>query len=255
MIIQIRRLSVPVGVTPKRLCAPVGGRYLVNSNLLRSVPLFAELDTGDMARVEEHLIERKIPDGGAVFYEGQVASHIYLLHQGKIKVCRYTPGGKEQIIRVWTDTSAFGLIAALGQGYYPANAIALVPSIVSALPVERLRQLAAEIPTLSDTLLRQVGLRMRMFQERLYQQDFLEVQGRLASLLLSMARTTGIKRPEGIRVAVGLTHQDLASMTGTTRETVTRTLSNFRRHALIDLDASGILVRSIDHLERVTVVR
>lgn len=216
---------------------------------MTEISLFAQLAPCDVTRVAMAVIERPVAEGSVVFYEGQKGDHVYFVRQGKVKVSRYTPGGREQIINVFAAGSAFGLVAAVDQGYYPATATALEPSLVWALPVQALRRLVEEIPTLALALMQQVGSRVRMFQERLYEHDFLDKQSRLACLLTAMARTTGRRTERGVRVAYGLTHTDLAAMIGSTRETVSRTLHGFQRRGLLRVGTSGIEVPDVDALE------
>lgn len=218
---------------------------------LQTIPLLGGLTEAEAIQVGTCIIERRYRPDQPVFHEGAPGRTVYFLRSGKVKISRVSPSGREFIIGVWGSGSPFGLIAALDGGVYPAGATALVPSEVWALPVDKLQRLAEEIPALKASLMVQVGMRIRLFQDRVYEHHLLDTRGKLASLLLTLARSAGVKTPRGIRVAQGLTHRDLGAMLGASRETISRMLGDLQRRELIDHGPSGIVIIDMTGLREV----
>lgn len=227
---------------------------MIDLEFLQSIRLFSDLSERALGLVREAIIERELGTDDLVFRESDPGTCVYFVHTGKIKICRYSLSGQEFIIGVWGPGSPFGLIAALDGGDYPATALALVPTKILALRVSALQQLADEIPALKAALMNQVGLRIRLFQDRVYERDLLDARGKLASLLLTLARSTGVKAPAGVRVAYGLTQRDLGAMIGARRETVSRILAEFQKDNLVELRQAGILITDLQNLQQFAAV-
>jgi len=227
---------------------------VIDVKFLQSMPLFSGLPESAAPLVRDALNERAVNTDDVVFREGDPGNFVYFVQTGKIKICRYSLSGQEFIIGVWGPGSPFGLIAALDGGAYPATASALVPSKILTVQVSALQRLSDEIPELKASLMSQVGLRIRLFQDRVYERDLLDTRGKLASMLSTLVRSTGVKTPSGVRVAHGLTQRDLGAMIGARRETVSRMLADFQKSDLIRLNDSGILVTDLQGLQSLAVV-
>jgi len=227
---------------------------VIDVKFLQSLPLFSGLPEGAAARVRDAMNERTLNADDVIFREGDPGNVVYFVHTGKIKISRYSLSGQEFIIGVWGPGSPFGLIAALDGGVYPATATALVPTKVLTLQVSALQRLSDEIPELKASLMSQVGLRIRLFQDRVYERDLLDTRGKLASILITLARSTGVKTPAGVRVAHGLTQRDLGAMIGARRETVSRILADFQKRELVNLDQTGIIITDLKGLQSLAEV-
>jgi len=227
---------------------------VIDIKFLQSLPLFSGLSASAAERVRDAMTERALDTDDVVFREGDAGKYVYFVYTGKIKICRYSLSGQEFIIGVWGSGSPFGLIAALDGGAYPATASALAPTKILALQVSALQRLSDEIPELKAALMSQVGVRIRLFQDRVYERDLLDARGKLASVLTTLARSSGVKTPAGVRVAHGLTQRDLGAMIGARRETVSRMLADFQKRDLVQLNDTGILVIDLPGLQSLAAV-
>jgi CRP-like cAMP-binding protein len=211
---------------------------------LGGVPLFGGL-APDMVRSVAHRFSVKIVErGGFVFLEGDRATSLNVLAEGRVKVIRETDEGREVILRQIDPGEIFGGAGGWGSATYPASARAQEHSIVLRLPAERFTALIREQPDFAMAVVSELGRRLREAEARIRDLQSERVERRLARALLRLANKTGTRRPEGIELGVPLTRQDLAELAGTTLSTASRTLSAW--------DQQGIIASA---RERVTILR
>lgn len=191
-----------------------------------------------------------LPSQAPLFYEGQEARWLYLICGGYMKLTTGRAGEREMIVRVAGPGSVLGLYAALAHGVYEVSAASLTPAQLRT--VERARFLAF-MRTHKEVQMRAVQCICQEYRFAL--QDACRVSlaetvaARLARLLLELGHQIGeAEDGEGFRFPLLLTHEEMASMTCTTRETVTRTLGQFRKDGWIEIEDSLITVQRPDRL-------
>lgn len=206
---------------------------LISEKLLR-FSLFSSLSTNDVAPLLPHLIERHYRRGQLLFVEGEIGSSVYFVLSGQIKLSKSTPEGQEQIFD-WCgpyDCFAEGLL--LEAGSYPATAEVLQDSVLLVLHNEVMPQILESNPVLSVALIRTLSRRLRLAQEFIRVLTNRSTAGILAALFLRLAQPA-VNPGQPIFVDASLTHRDLASMIGTSREYVNRSINNWKRSGILKL--------------------
>jgi len=183
-----------------------------------------------------------------LYFPGDAAEFIYVIQSGRVKLSRCSEEGKEVILSIMGVGEVFGLEPVLGQESRRAQAVALEGGRLLVLRKDRFQALVLEQPELLMTLLRIVNQRLWDSRDSLSRLVFKNVKGRLASLLLEMARREGEVRGREIHLESTMTHQDLANLIGSTRETTTATLNQFKRARLIQFDRRRIVISGWDGL-------
>lgn len=211
---------------------------------LTTVPLFGSLCPETLSAVAAQFQVRRFPNGAFVFLAGTAADAVNLLAAGRIKVIRETEAGQEVILRVIQPGELFGGAGGWGEERYPASAVALGPATVLRLPARTFTALTAEYPDFAVAVIHQLVQRLRVAERRIEELQTQRVERRIAHTLLRLADRAGVKTPDGIRIDVPLSRQDLAELAGTTLSTASRTLSGWDQRGLI---AAG--------RERVTILR
>jgi CRP/FNR family transcriptional regulator, cyclic AMP receptor protein len=204
---------------------------------LRSIPLFEGLPDEDLARVGAVIRERRYRKGTIVFNEGDPGDVIYFIKEGKVRVTRLAAGGQEQVVRVWDSGAEVGLVVLADKAPYPATAQVVEDAILYAARVDDLTALMPESRGLAANAFRLIGKRLRLARDTAHDLAVHSTHGRLANLLLKTAEEKG-----NSRFALGLTHQDIAGMIGTSRETVTRVLADFRRTGCIKVEGEDFVI-------------
>lgn len=190
-----------------------------------------------MARVAAVARERRYRKGTILFNEGDPGEAVFFVKEGRIRVTRLSASGQEQVLRVWGPGSAVGLVVLADKAPYPATGQVVEDALLYAFRVDDLVALIPESLPLAANAFKLVGQRLRLARDTAHDLAVHSTHGRLASLLLKTA-----EEQRSNRFTLGLTHQDIAGMIGTSRETVTRVLADFRRTKCIAVDGEAMII-------------
>jgi CRP/FNR family transcriptional regulator len=190
------------------------------------------------------------PAGVVIFVEGQTPRGIFMLCQGKAKLCTTSRDGKALILRIAKPGEVLGLDAIVTGKPYQVTVQTMQPCQLNFVNREDFLRFLHEH---SDACLRAV---QQISRDCRYAYDVVRsiglshsVCGRVAKFLLASA--TDEPASNGVvRVRLALTHQDIAQLTGTSRETITRTLSEFRKKDIVELKGSTLIIYNKPALER-----
>jgi CRP/FNR family cyclic AMP-dependent transcriptional regulator len=190
------------------------------------------------------------PAGVVIFVEGQTPRGIFMLCQGKAKLCTTSRDGKALILRITKPGEVLGLDAIVTGKPYQVTVQTMQPCQLNFVNREDFLRFLHEH---SDACLRAV---QQISRDCRYAYDVVRsiglshsVCGRVAKFLLASA--TDEPASNGVvRVRLALTHQDIAQLTGTSRETITRTLSEFRKKDIVELKGSTLIIYNKPALER-----
>jgi len=218
---------------------------------LRRVDFFARVDDAEMRTIADRTTMREVNRGRVLLQPDEPPEMVYVIKEGRVKVSRYSPDGKEQILALLEPGDLFGALAVVG-GREQVHVEAFEDTLVCGIRGEDFLALIRRQPDLMLRVVRHLAERLRAAEEEIADLAFRNVPGRLASLLLRLSEEYGRHTPQGRRLALRLTHQDMAAMIGATRETVTSVLSRFREDGLIAFDRRYIVIRDPDGLRRLS---
>lgn len=191
------------------------------------------------------------PAGAVVFVEGQVTRGIFMLCQGQAKLSTATRDGRTFILRIAKPGEVLGLHAVLTGRPHEVTAETMQPSLLSF--VER-KDFLRFIKQHGDACLRAAQHTGRDCQDAYEVVRSIglsqSVSGRVAKFLLSAAAADGKVTDGTVRIKLGLTQEDMAQLMGTSRETITRTLADFRNKDIIDFKNSTLTIHNRLALER-----
>lgn len=180
--------------------------------------------------------------GGLIYHTEDPAETVYVLQGGRVRLYRIGTGAREVTVAVHETGELFGTAGLRAEGSYGHYAEALEGGEVLALGGETLRDLLRAQPALGVALSAQLTRQTRALQERLSNLVFLEVSQRLAGTLLGMAEASGATEGGKKALRGRISHQDLAYLVGSTRETITKLLGEFKERGLLDLGYRRIVV-------------
>ena len=221
---------------------------------LRQVDLFAGVDAGEMQTIVDRSTMREVHRGSIILRPSEHPEAVYVIKEGRVKVSRYSPEGKEQILTLLEPGDVFGELA-LVQIAEPVHIEAFEDTLICGLHREDFLALIQRRPALMLQVMKALAERLRAAEEEIADLAFRDVPGRLASLLLRLAGAYGRTTPAGQRLELRLTHHDIGAMIGATRETVTAVLSRLREEGVIAFDQRHIVIRDADALHRLTATR
>jgi CRP-like cAMP-binding protein len=190
--------------------------------VLRAVPLFRQVPDADLQALGQLVRERREPKGALILSQGNQGDALFLIRSGQVKVTVIAEDGREVILSVLGTGSFFGEMALIDDEPRSAHVIAMEETTLLALRREDFRARLAGSPGLSISLLRELSRRLRRADDTIASLMLLDVNGRIAHLLLELAREEGGN--DGARITRRLTHAALGQMVGASRETVSRTM-------------------------------
>jgi len=193
---------------------------------------------------------RLIKKGTFVYFPNDCCKKVYVVKSGRIKVGAYSSYGKELIKWVLRRGELFGELAILGKQRHNEFAQALDDTEIYALPIELVRDLMQRNNRLNIELTQLVGERLVKAQNRLESQLFRDTRSRIIEFIRDLAVEHGQKVGFDTLVKRFFTHQDIANITGTSRQTVTTILNELRADNLIYFNRRKLLVRDVDKLSK-----
>ncbi len=193
---------------------------------------------------------RSFKKGEFVYLPNDCCKKVYLVKSGRIKVGAYSSYGKELIKWVLRKGELFGELAILGKQRHNEFSQALDESEIYALPIELVQNLMQRDNQLNIELTQLIGERLVQAQNRLESQLFRDTRSRIIEFIRDLAVKHGQRVGFDTLVKRFFTHQDIANITGTSRQTVTTILNELRADNLIYFNRRKLLVRDIAKLNQ-----
>jgi CRP/FNR family transcriptional regulator/CRP/FNR family cyclic AMP-dependent transcriptional regulator len=228
-------------------------RVLDTKQALQNVPLFSDLDESELEQLASLCRHRSISKGNVIFYEDDPGTSCYIIVSGKVKIVVNADDGREHILGVLQDNDFFGEMSLIDGE--PRSASAVVVEDVQMLTIQRdefLRLLRSN-PDIALKLLVTLSQRLRTADRNMESLAFLSAPGRVARLLLELGKEHGEKTAEGVTFTHNMTRQELASLAGTSRETLTRVLMDYQDRGIIHLDKNRLTLKNEAKLREMMV--
>jgi CRP/FNR family transcriptional regulator len=201
--------------------------------LLRSVPLFADLEEGELERFSHVAVPRSFPAGTRVFHEGDSSDACYIVSEGSFRVTREHSDGRAITLATLGPGEIFGELAMLDGDRRSASAESITDGTLLALPANDVRSLLARNPEIALKLVAGLVRRLRAANARLSRQSFQTVPSRVAGILLQLSRDGQGEDGEEVEVTIRMNQTDLAQLAGTSRESVSRFLAELERAGVV----------------------
>lgn len=185
-----------------------------------------------------------------IILEGAPAEGFFLLRKGRARIFRTGPDGKEQSFRIVGEGDTFAEVPVFDRGPNPASVEALTDCEAVLVPTDVLFGVMARHPEVAVTIMQHFARRLRAFTELIEQLSLQTVDSRLARYIYQLAREEGVSTPEGVVVPRSITQQDLASLVGSVREVVSRTLKVMEEDEILEVRRKEIVVKDLQALRQ-----
>jgi CRP/FNR family cyclic AMP-dependent transcriptional regulator len=211
---------------------------------LRSVPLFARLRESDLENLLRVLRARDYAKNSVILFAHDPCDAFYVLLSGQVKVMLIAEDGREVILSLVHPGDFFGEKSLLDDEPHSASVIAMEDSRLLILRRDDFQRCIHEMPGIAFGLLRALCARLQEADSKIGGLILLDVTGRVAHLLLQLA-----DRGDGKKVADPPTHQVMAQMVGSSRETVSRTMGTLADQGLVTVSRREITILNREALE------
>ena len=209
---------------------------------LKQCDLFQQLPPDQISVLERQCRVKAFPKSTPIYLPSDQADGVLLLAQGRVKIGSLTEEGKQSILAFIEPGELFGELAIMGGQEREEFAEAVEKSMIVLIPNDVMQQLLLRNPRVSLGITRLIGLRRRRIERRLKNLLFRSNRERLVHLLLELSEQYGNATPDGLELKIKLSHQDLASVIGSTRETVTVLLGEMQAEGLLKLGRRKIIL-------------
>jgi CRP/FNR family cyclic AMP-dependent transcriptional regulator len=222
-----------------------------DTEALARIALFEGLPRFELSRLLEYIHEMPFPAGANVLVAEQPGEAIYVILSGSVKVHALCPDGTEVVLAVLGAGEVLGEMSAADSLGRSASVVTLEETNLLWMDQRTFGLSGASSTLLFRNLAKVLSRRVRLANARLISLSSLDVPGRVASQLLSLAREYGLESPEGTRIPMRLTQADLAALVGASRVSVNRALGQFRRSGAVSVAKDGrVIIHNEDALAR-----
>jgi CRP-like cAMP-binding protein len=216
--------------------------------LLKQVPLFRSLPLEESRRVAALLQKQFLKKGEVLFRKGDEGTSLYMIVSGKLKIARQSRDGDEVILAILGNGDFCGEMSILDGFPRSADAVAIEETYLYGLNRKDFLAYVLNNETAVRAILTALSRRLRRADDFLEDIFFLNVSGRLAKKLIDLALTNGYQEGQKEPPRIRITQRELASMVGSTRESVNKELRNLRERELIAMAGNTIVIQDLEAL-------
>ncbi|HWW59787.1 MAG TPA: Crp/Fnr family transcriptional regulator [Thermoanaerobaculia bacterium] len=211
--------------------------------LFRKFPLFADLDERELSSIANVAKSRRYAKDDVIFHADESGDIFCLIREGQVKVTMISPEGKEIILSLLGPGDFFGEMALLDDEPRSATVVATEPLDLVTIWRSDFLQILSENFTIAKKVLAEISQRLRNASNRIESLATMDVYGRLARFFLDLAKESGKVLDNGYVAVTRPTHQSIANMIGTSRETVSRLIHDLMRQNLLLSEGKTIYLK------------
>ncbi len=215
---------------------------MTHLDFLRNVSLFESLDQQELEALSEVTFTRTFSKDNVIILAEEEGDTLFILKKGQVKVSIVSEEGREVILSLLGPGSVFGELSLLDGKPRSANVVATEETDLLMLRRADFLQLIYKTPQIATALLAELATRMRKTDRQIEGLALLDVTSRISDTLLQLATEQGAETADGVTIESRPTHQELANMSGTTRETVSRVLKRLEGQGYINRNGRKITI-------------
>ncbi|MDL4842905.1 Crp/Fnr family transcriptional regulator [Aquibacillus rhizosphaerae] len=220
-------------------------------DLLQKVPLFKDLTIDEINPIIELAQSRRYRRGTHIFMQGDPLSNVYFIHIGKVKIYKTDFHGKEQIVNVLQPGNMFPHQGFFRQDKCPAHAEVTEDATLLYIPIHLFENFLMNNPAICVKLFKVLGDLIVDLQKRLEEQILHNTYEQIIMLLLRLTENYGEKlEDDTFKLSMNFSNRELANMIGSSRETVSRTLTQLKKEKLISTNKKGDILLNREVLEK-----
>lgn len=217
--------------------------------IIGRLPFFRHLSAEAISHINSLFHDFDVSADERIYFEGDEAEYLYLVAMGKVKLVRDTGAGREVLLDVLHGGDHFGSLSILGGRAHTETAIAQTDCCILRISAADFDRILARHPDVTRKVLEAVSQRLAEAQEVVKQLSIYTAEQRIASALMRLAGKLGERRGEGVLIQLPFSRQDLAAMTGSTVETVSRVMSRFAEEGWVKSGRKWVTITNPKKLE------
>lgn len=219
--------------------------HLENFSMLRI------LSKDEIKAMDRMAVMQHAPRNQVIYFPEDTSNTIFLLKKGKVKISRMAESGKEMILAILGPGDIFGELCITGQVKREEIAEATEDAVIRSVGMSDFQNMMEMNPKFNLQVTKFIGFRLKKMQTRLEGLIFKTAEQRVRYFIKELAEEHGREimcNPEEREVKMRLTHEDIAKLSATSRQTVTSVLNDLEKHGLISYDRRRIFVKKYSEL-------
>lgn len=219
----------------------------MEAQALRVFPLFSEISEEELEIVREFAVERKFRKNNLIIFEDDVGNNLFIIKRGRVKISHISDEGSEAILAILGPRDFFGELSVI-DGYGRSASVTSIDE-VELVMFQRADFLCIieKIPKIALALLRELAGRIRKSDSHIRSLSLLDAKGRVAATLIRLAEDIGRIKLDKVVIEELPLQRDLASIAGTSRETISRVIKKFEDEGHCSVSRNAII---FDNFER-----
>jgi CRP/FNR family transcriptional regulator/CRP/FNR family cyclic AMP-dependent transcriptional regulator len=216
---------------------------------IEKVPLFSTLSAEEISAIKSVMISREFEMGEVIVHEeDESLQTFFIIASGSVQVTVVTPEGKQAILATLKKGEFFGEMGILDGEPRSASVVAAQRCLLLMLYRNPFLDILERFPKLTIRMLVEMSRRLRHTNRQINTLSMMSVYGRVADVILQLARENGRKIGQMVVIDNRPTHQDIADMAGTSRETVSRILSQLQKKQCLSIDRKKMVILNEEKL-------
>ncbi|MFP3853575.1 MAG: Crp/Fnr family transcriptional regulator [Anaerolineales bacterium] len=211
---------------------------------LSKIDIFQDLSEAEVEEMDRQTTMTTTAPGRVFYAPEETGEVLFLLKKGRVQLYRLSPEGKKLVVAVLEPGAIFGEMSIVGQGMHNTFAESIDECLICVMSRVDVERILKNKPQVAIRFMEAMAQRLEQAEEKMEAFAFRSIPSRLADLLLKLSRLEN-----GRNSVKGFTHQDLAEMLGTYRETTTQTLNEFKERGWIEIGRKKIEILSAEALE------
>jgi CRP-like cAMP-binding protein len=218
---------------------------------LENFSMMSALSKTEMMAMDKMSAMKNAPKNQIIYFPEDTSNTLYMLKEGKVKISKQSPDGKEIILAYLHPGEVFGELSITGQEKREEIAEATEDAVICVVDVKNLHMMMEKNAKFNFNITKLIGFKLKKIQNRLESMIFKSAEQRVSSFIKELAMEHGkpiLGNAEEKLIQLKLTHDDIAKLTATSRQTVTSTLNLLEKKNIIDYDRRSIFVKALSKL-------
>lgn len=231
---------------PGATVQPVSSDVQKSMEILRSVPIFSEIEEGELIKIVRVGVRKKYKKGSIILLEEEAGAALFVIVSGKVKIVRTDDDGREVILSILGENDFFGEMAILDGLARSASVVAITKTDLFMIHRRDFLKLLTDFPNVAVSLLKELTMRLRKADAQIKSLSLKDAAGRVANVILQLADDIGRIRKGRVEIDELPLQQDLANMAGTSRETISRMVHMFIKKGHVELQGNKLIINDYE---------
>ena len=217
---------------------------------LKMVPIFQGMSLEELEKIEKVTKERTYKKGNVIITEGEKSENVFIIKSGKVKIFKTSKDGREIILDIKGKSKIFAEVTLFNEGINPATVIAIEDSVILSISNHDIENTIRANPDMALNIIRVLNRRLNEAQLRVKNMAINDTFVRTAQTLLKLVDNYGEETEDGtIELTLNLTREELAGLVGTSRETVSRAISQFSKEKALKIEGRKMIILDLSKLK------